>query len=983
MGAFLTEAFILAKVIVATILELSISKEKNSLIWVIGLFYCVIIVTYFCRKDFWRRIWILITSFRLDLLIISLSGALLVSSFGGIGVHFFKERIVSLSQLQLNVLIPLPIIVYISLILKKLQAEFKFLIKKDRSSFFMSDKEGENKNEDEFGFLDNAERFAESVFNNGSSDSLVFGIDAPWGTGKSTFVNLCKEYWDEKHKNEMIVYTFDLLRYENREYLLEKFLDGFILEIKNHVFVPEIESLVSKYSKLLKKSNPTFSFLGLRFGLPFNNNETMDDVFKRLDKILTNIDKKIVIIVDDLDRLDFSVIKEMLFVIKKVFTLPNISYVLCYDTENMTSLEQKDLNIEKITEFLEKFVNVKSSLYLDNDLLLKYFTQNKNRSKTKNPFVNPKLISKAVEGLQDIFESRDFHRYLPFIGDARKLKRLINTIILLEVETIDFENCDFDKRDLIHLLLIYINYPNIFRKIYNTETQGKKGFFSVVSQYEEGYPKSPKSDFREENVYKNSTKYDNYMETLSDNQRFILDKVFNVNHRLVDDRGVVLNSNRITKEMSTSYACFNGSIWGTGGRNLEQYLNLITKMSRPVTTEQYRYYINCQNSILSGKAVAEVFSQLTTESSKHQLWKVLVNTSRDKFTPEKSNEVISYALNILPQYSLLEVENIGVGLRNSLTFYIAKLLDEVGWSDEGGKYQNNTEENVREIAEWIFGEGAHVKEGVLDTLGNVNRGVMGLYDLLLFRLSCCKDRGGDIFNLSRSLSKHGNPQAPTSGNINKITIEEMREISQRVFQIFKSQFIDQNKNIFDEIDNLAMENVCGEHYDLIYTKSKSEEIKNIDVKFLALKSNMKAFIVYQLGNTIIDHGIGCGYYDTSGNKDEKGISNAINDYLFGYCFNPEKNERNYRHFLDYLLINFSHIIGLKGNFGYKPTIDEFLKVLHKDRLTNYWEKYNCSIRTQNFESEDRKVLTSNYVASYNLNLESTYEVLDAKLMEKE
>lgn len=116
-------------------------------------------------------------------------------------------------------------------------------------------------------------------------------------------------------------------------------------------------------------------------------------------------------------------------------------------------------------------------MYIDYKLLLKYFTENTDKSLARNLLSNPELVAKAVEGLKDIFHSKEYDLYIPFIGDARKLKRLINTMLLLEVEQLDFSNSDFDKHDLIHLLIIYINYPNIFRKIYNTEAQGKRGFF--------------------------------------------------------------------------------------------------------------------------------------------------------------------------------------------------------------------------------------------------------------------------------------------------------------------------------------------------------------------------------------------------------------------------------------------------------------------------------------------------------------------------
>jgi len=499
LGLLLTETFMIAKLLGERFVTLSEINEGFFLylsgkdwILVIGISYFLTIPFYLARKGFWTRVRILAKSLRLDLLIILFWGSFLVYVFEGFKINIFKDWIAPLSWLQLTVLISFPIIIFVSILLRKLLTNLLPLIKRDKESLFMSDREVEKENDDKFDFYDKAKSFAERIFNQGSSESLIFGVEAPWGTGKSTFVNLCKEYWDKNYRNKMIIYTFDPLRYENKENLLEIFIDGLVKKIKDHVFAPEIESLVSKYAKLLENSETSFSFFGIDFSLPFGGKST-DDIFDKLEVALSKIDKKIVIIVDDLDRLNFSSIKEVLFVIKKAFTLPNISYVLCYDTENITALEQEVSDTEKISEFLEKFINVKIGLYLDNKLLLKYFTERKDLSLSKNLLANPELVSKAVEGLKDIFESKDFHHYLPFIGDARKLKRLINTILLLEVEKTDFENCDFNKQDLIYLLLVYINYPHIFRKIYNTETQGKNGFFSLVTGYEDGFPENKKS----------------------------------------------------------------------------------------------------------------------------------------------------------------------------------------------------------------------------------------------------------------------------------------------------------------------------------------------------------------------------------------------------------------------------------------------------------------------------------------------------------
>ena len=991
IGIIFAVIFIIAKVFGENFLILLKINEENFLyfsnifwFWVVCIFYLLIIISYLFRKDVWHRVLILIESRRIDLLITLIFGIILVYFFSGFFIDFIKKTISELSWNQILLLSLLPIIFFVSIWVRKLQLILRR--RKKIKSFFISDDEVRSKDDDEFGFNEKAEIFAERVFDQGSPKSLVFGIDAPWGTGKSSFVNLCIEYWKKKHKNEMIIYIFNPLRYEDQENLLRKFIEGLIKEIKHNVFVPEIESLISKYAKLLKSTKASFSFLGIKFG-PLFGSESMDDIFNRLEIALSNIDKKIVIVVDDLDRLNFSSIKEVLFVIKKAFTLPNISYVLCYDTENITALKKKDLDTEKIIEFLEKFINIKTSLYLDNKLLFEYFAENKNNSLKKNLLADPELVSKAVEGLWNIFESNDFHRYLPLIGDARKLKRLINTIMLLEVEKTDFKNSDFDKQDLINLLLIYINYPNIFRKIYNTETQGKRGFFSLVTVFDPGYP-DKKSGVNSDSTFKNSVEYYKYLEdsNLSPQQKFILNKVFNASERLGDNSGNVINSlQNIPEEIRTSYACFNGTILSPENGNLEKYLNLITKMYRPLKTEQYKYYVNIKNEILSKKPIGEVFKKefsfSVSEDTHEELWRVLVNTDSKEFKVEKSNEIISYSLDVLPQYSILEIESIGIGFRNTLTYFIAKLLDKIGWTDSEREHgYNNTDENVIKISEWVFGEEDHAQKGILNILGKEERGVIGLYDLLLFRLKCRSGRGGDLFNLSRALIKHGDPKAPTSGMVRDIVVEEMREISQRVFQIFKSQYIDKDKNIFNEIDKLTLENACGKYFDYVKVKTESGDIKNIKEKLFSLQSRMKAFIIYQLGSTTISSGIGCGYYNVTGKEDEKnnkGISQSTNNYLFEHCFNPQKNENNYRYFLDFLLINFLYIPeGYSNKLKYIPHINAFLGVLDQKKLKAYWNEHGSKIKSKNYDSEDRNIFTANYIASYKEDLKSTFEVLD-------
>jgi hypothetical protein len=232
-------------------------------------------------------------------------------------------------------------------------------------------------------------------------------------------------------------------------------------------------------------------------------------------------------------------------------------------------------------------------------------------------------------------------------------------------------------------------------------------------------------------------------------------------------------------------------------------LKLIVRQSKPIKSSQYRFYSKCKDEIASGTPFQAIFEKpqfaySSGETAHAQLWRVIINSARD-ITPIVGANLSTYTVEHIPDYSLYEDGHIGIGFRDQLPAFLVRMLDLFGWSDKLGQHTHNEDEQVSEIAEWIFGEGAHVGTGLLDTLTSEDRGVLGLFDVLMFRLSCSADRGGADFNLQRALARHSGPAAPTTGLTTEIAKEQMREISQRVFSIFSAQYINQQVNVFDRV----------------------------------------------------------------------------------------------------------------------------------------------------------------------------------------
>lgn len=942
----------------------------------------VLLISYLIARDFFGGLKFVVRSKRWELLIPVLFGIFLSYSFGGIGKELYLLLVKPLSIFQLWAIITAPFIFIILVLVNWLRA-FNIYKKPGEKTppFFISDNEKEELKDDLLGYDKRAEKFAQRVLNRGSLDSLVFGIDAPWGIGKSTFINFCKRYWEKNDIKPVIIYTFNPLRYETRDKLIEKFVDGLVRSIQKELFLPEIRPLLSKYLSFFRKNKWNISFHGLNVEL-LSRAYTADEALEDLKDVLKRIDKKIIVIVDDLDRVNFSSIKDVLFVINKSFTLPNLTYVLCYDTENINALERERPEAEKVSEFFEKFVNVKIGLFVDVIQLENFVSENQIALQSQNPQVDPILVGQVMGALKDIFNSSEYHGYLPFIGDIRKLKRLMNLVILLEIEKTDFFNSDFNKVDLIHLLLIYTNYPNIFRKIFNTETHDKRGFFSALTPFDDDYPK-PKDEafdpFRERN-YKNSESYEKYVGTLSSDQKFLLDKVFDVKTRLPNDAQI----DNVPDDIKKSYACFNGGILSDSGRNLEEYLNLIVNQAKPEIEKQNQFYLNKvadlkRNTPIDSILAESVFAPEKGELNHERLWRAILNNLHE-FDGDTGQQLIKYVLENITSYSFFSNNDIGVGFRDDLSLFLVKMLDTVGWKDQNNGHRENDDDNIKEIAEWVFGDGRHTGEGVIDTLSQPSRGIIGLYDLLCFRLFCSADRGGDIFNLSRAIAKHSNPQAPSEGSTQVIAVEEMREVSQRVFDVFKGQYIDTKTNIFKLVDNLKLSDLAGNYHHFITNGiSEHEEIASAVERH---KIQIITFIIYQLGNSEILSGVGCGYYDQSGKKDNKGIKNLINDYLFDLCFNPAEDEINYQSFLDYLLINFTSAFS-RGERKYIPRINEFTKVLSKERLTSYWEGNRIAIKKLELTKVDKKIHNANYIANYDTDLVLLFNELDELLKQPE
>jgi hypothetical protein len=833
--------------------------------------------------------------------------------------------------------------------------------KADPQLHFIADEEIGDEHDDLLASETQAKSFAEAVLESGAHPGLVFGIDGPWGVGKTSFINLAERHW-ELAADRVIVCRFEPLRYASESDLADRMIRDLSAAIQRQVFAPEFRPTASRYSRLIK-GKADFSFLGFKLSLE-PGQETVDELLDDIDEVLKRIGRRAIFVVDDLDRLDAKTINSVLFATRRTFKLSQATYVLCYDTEVLASNKEDGA---RAREFLEKFVTVKLSLFVDSSRISQFLRRDWQREESQLASVPSDTMLKlgaVLNELADVLDGELAAKYLPLVGDLRKVKRFVNAMLLMQIEKSDLGRTDFNKRDLINLMLLHLSYPGMFRRIYAEETEGRSGTFSVRRLFGE----------RE---YKNEPGFSKLVAEEQEVVGFLLRQIFEV-----ETLGVGGTSS-IDEKVLTSRACFNHG----SSRNLEKYLKLIVRFVTPEPRETFVLYQDAVDKVRKGAAVASIltardFNLEEGDYPHDQFWRVFVNQSHE-LTRVVADDAISTLVEYLPKYS--SIGNEDRGLRQRSIYSLLRLLDRAGWGGDSVRGHSKSEQNVVEIAWRIFGEGSHEGGGIIQRLASDDRGVLGWNDLMLFRLQCSADRQGSLHNLTSALILDQDVTAATAASSKVLALTGMRRLSQEIFALFKRTYIHSRRNFCSETEVVLDDALLGDAMPWIVSNISSKESSGLGFPSLSqlasvARSNVKYFVLYQLSNSTPPGGagVGCGYYDEFGVADAGEIARQMNKYVFGFCFNPAIEDGNSFIFLDYCLLH------LTGSFfsgdddgSYTATRSGILGGFAARDMAIYWVEHQDEIREKALQAQDRQVLASGYTVSYREGLGGVFAVLDA------
>ena len=237
------------------------------------------------------------------------------------------------------------------------------------SQIYNSDKPILKKEDDRFNRYKFAKRIAETISNRENENGLVLGLYGVWGEGKSSVLNMIEGVL-EKDK-DIIIIKFNPWRFKNEDILILNFLKN-LSETLDY----QLNNLKEKIGEFIKKYGSVGSVINLdlsKIGESLSDIQ-LEELKNRVNDFLKQSNKKIIVIIDDIDRLDKNELFAIFKLIKLTGDFSNTYYVLSFDDEMVASALSERYggsNDESGFNFPEKIVQVPLRIpkALSNDLL--------------------------------------------------------------------------------------------------------------------------------------------------------------------------------------------------------------------------------------------------------------------------------------------------------------------------------------------------------------------------------------------------------------------------------------------------------------------------------------------------------------------------------------------------------------------------------------------------------------------------------------
>ncbi|MFA9189547.1 P-loop NTPase fold protein [Flavobacterium magnesitis] len=193
--------------------------------------------------------------------------------------------------------------------------------------------------------------------------SFIIGVNSIWGVGKTSFLKRVEYKLRNEPSKEYqpITFWFNAWQHQDEKSIINNFFNQLKTELSK--YSGDSESVIDNYLKQMMAlvDNKYINFLKSITESVFSvNDNTIKRFYDDINEIIEKVDRKIIVFVDDIDRLNKNEILETLRILRNIADFKNVVFICGFDREYVVKQSQID------NHYLDKIFNLEISLTVQN-----------------------------------------------------------------------------------------------------------------------------------------------------------------------------------------------------------------------------------------------------------------------------------------------------------------------------------------------------------------------------------------------------------------------------------------------------------------------------------------------------------------------------------------------------------------------------------------------------------------------------------------
>lgn len=326
-----------------------------------------------------------------------------------------------------------------------------------------------------------AQRIARLIEENHSPESsVVYGLEGPWGCGKSSVIALTTSFLTKFEEHRWHVVSFTPWATSGTEGLLSEFFSVLATVAPKSRSSKDLRSLISTYANIARPFAALIPVAGSAVAEATRSLEALPTkpwnvAFEEISTELRTLRTPVLVVVDDIDRLQPGELFDLLKVVRLLGRFPGVDFLLAYDeqtlVETLQNRDRANASKARARAFMEKIVQYPLSI---------------------PPLLTSQIVKMLDAGLTEILTQEsdetnvDRNRFSDIILSTmpsqlttpRAIERFLAQV---REQFRSHDLSEMNEVDLILTVFLKVQFPDIFTRLQSWRSELTRSSPSIVS----------------------------------------------------------------------------------------------------------------------------------------------------------------------------------------------------------------------------------------------------------------------------------------------------------------------------------------------------------------------------------------------------------------------------------------------------------------------------------------------------------------------